>query len=98
MQKRPFHYFFITIIIVISLASTLQYAHANDLINVNTATSAQLVTVKGIGKKTAAKIIEYRKDNGDFTSIEDLIFVKGIGPKKMEKFRKALTVSGDTEE
>lgn len=53
-------------------------------ININTATSAQLQKIKGIGPALAEKIIEYRSEKGDFQSEEDLTKVSGIGTKKLE--------------
>ena len=57
--------------------------------NINTATSKQLAAIKGIGVKKAQAIIDYRQDNGDFVSLEQLLNVKGIGKgtlKKIEPF------------
>lgn len=56
-------------------------------ININTATVDQLQSLKGIGPKTAARIIAYRKRVGGFKSLEDLLQIKGIGPKTLNKFR-----------
>lgn len=56
-------------------------------ININTATLDQLETLKGIGPKTAARIIAQRKRVGYFRSLEDLMQIKGIGPKTLNKFR-----------
>lgn len=56
-------------------------------VSINTATLEELVTLPGIGPKTAEKIIQYRMENGLFQSVEDLIRVKGIGEKKLEKIR-----------
>ena len=56
-------------------------------ININTATLDQLQTLKGIGPKTAARIIAQRKKVGYFRSLEDLMQIKGIGPKTLNKFR-----------
>lgn len=56
-------------------------------ININTATLDQLETLKGIGPKTAARIIAQRKKVGYFRSLEDLMQIKGIGPKTLNKFR-----------
>ena len=63
-------------------------------INVNTASADQLQTIKGIGPKTADDIITYRKKNGDFKNIGELVEVNGIGDKKMETLTEELTVKG----
>lgn len=61
-------------------------------INLNTATQKQLVTLPGVGKKKAAAIIEYRTKNGKFKNLEDVMKVKGIGPKMLNKFKNQLTL------
>jgi competence protein ComEA len=61
-------------------------------IDLNTATAAQLDTVKGIGPVTAQKIIDYRSSNGRFSSVDELMNVSGIGPKTLEKMRSMLVV------
>lgn len=57
-------------------------------ISLNSASAKDLERLPGIGPATAAKIIEYRKAHGGFRSVDDLIHVKGIGPKKLEAVRK----------
>lgn len=60
-------------------------------VNINTASAEQLATnLKGIGMKKAQAIIEYRKEFGDFKSINELTAVKGIGEKTLEKNRAKL--------
>ena len=54
-------------------------------IDINTASSAELQTIKGIGPATAQKIIDYRDANGPFNSINDVVRVKGIGQKTLQK-------------
>jgi competence ComEA-like helix-hairpin-helix protein len=61
-------------------------------ININAADSAQLQLVPGIGPSTAEKILQMRKSYGAFKSVNDLMAVRGIGPKRLEKMRKYLTV------
>ena len=61
-------------------------------ININTAGATELQQVPGIGPSTAQKILDTRKSYGAFKSVDDLLAIKGIGPKKLEKMRKYLTV------
>jgi competence protein ComEA len=61
------------------------------VVHVNTASAAQLETIPGIGPATAKSIIEYRQRRR-LTSAEDLLDVKGIGKKKLERMRPFITV------
>jgi comEA protein len=61
-------------------------------INLNTAGATELQQVPGIGPSTAQKILDTRKSYGAFKSVDDLLAIKGIGPKKLGKMRKYLTV------
>lgn len=62
------------------------------LVNLNTATEAELQTVSGIGQKKAQDIIAYRETNGKFKSVDDLKNVSGIGAKTLEKLKDYVTV------
>ena len=61
-------------------------------VNINTATQTELETLSGIGPSTALKIIEYRNQNGDFGSIEELKNVPGIGDSKYEAIEDSIEV------
>jgi comEA protein len=61
-------------------------------VNLNTATALELQQVPGIGPSTADKILKMRKSYGPFKSVDDLRAIRGIGPKRMEKMRKYITV------
>ncbi|MBL0029296.1 MAG: ComEA family DNA-binding protein [Rhodanobacteraceae bacterium] len=63
-------------------------------ININTASAEQLTALNGIGEAKAAAIVEYRKANGPFKSVDQLVDVKGIGLKLVEKNRDLITVDG----
>ena len=66
------------------------------MVNINTATKEELVSLKGIGEKRAQEILDYRKKNGNFKSVDDLEKVPGIGPGLMKQLRSDLTVTGKT--
>ena len=65
-------------------------------VNINSATKEELTSLKGIGEKKAQAIIDYRKKNGDFKSVDDLEKVDGIGPGTMKQIRAQLSTSGKT--
>jgi competence protein ComEA len=52
-------------------------------VDVNTAPEAELETLDGVGPATAAKILAYRREHGGFRTVDDLLQVPGIGPKKL---------------
>ena len=65
---------------------------AQAAVNLNSATAADLQDVTGIGPKKAEAIVEYRKKNGQFKSVDDLDKVPGFGKSTVDKVRKDLTV------
>jgi competence protein ComEA len=67
-------------------------APAGGLVNVNTATAAELETLPGIGEVTAQAIIDHRTENGPFTSVDQLLDVTGIGDVTLENIRDLVTV------
>ena len=67
---------------------------STGIVNLNTATAADLEGLPGIGAKTAARIVEYRQKNGPFKKIEDLMNVRGLGEKNFLKLKPQLTLVG----
>lgn len=61
-------------------------------VNINTASEHQLRRLNGIGEVTARAIVEYREAHGEFKSADELLNVKGIGEKTLEKFRNRIIV------
>lgn len=61
-------------------------------ININRATAAQLDSLDGIGPVIAQRIIEYRKVNGSFTSVDDLQKVSGIGAAKFAQIKTKVRI------
>lgn len=62
------------------------------LININQADIKGLMSLKGIGEKKAAAIVEYRNSHGAFNNIEDLTEVKGIGEAIINKNRASISI------
>jgi competence protein ComEA len=62
------------------------------LININSATLAELDTLPGIGPVKAQSIIDFREDHGPFTSKEEILAVTGIGPATFDGIKELITV------
>ena len=81
------------VILITSLVFASGWANAAP-VNVNTADAQTLAkNINGIGPKKAQAIVTYRKSNGPFRTIKDLIKVKGIGQKTLDKNKSNLLFS-----
>ena len=67
-------------------------SRSTSIININRASAKELESLPGIGPVLAARIIEYRKSNGPFTSVDDLKKVPGVGGSKLAKFKEKIRV------
>ena len=65
---------------------------SSGLVNINTASAAELQTLSGIGPSMAQSIIDERTQNGAFASVDDLMRVSGIGEKKLAKIKDCICV------
>ncbi len=61
-------------------------------LDLNQATAVQLMQLPGIGPVLAQRIVEYRDQHGPFESVEELLRVRGIGPRRLERLRPYLFV------
>lgn len=71
-------------------------AAAAGVVNINTASAAELELLPGVGPALAGRIVAHREANGAFKSVDDLILVRGIGEKSLERIRPYVTTSGAT--
>jgi len=69
---------------------------AAGVVNVNSASAAELERLPGVGPSLAARIVEHRTKNGNFQKAEDLMLVKGIGEKSFERIKPYVALSGAT--
>jgi competence protein ComEA len=74
------------------IPATTESSSSTELININTASQAELESLPGIGPTTAQKIIQYREQNGPFVNTQDIINVSGIGPGTYERIKDLITV------
>lgn len=82
--------------LLLALALSLPlFASAGEPVNINTADAASIATsLNGIGDAKARAIVEYREKNGPFKSADELVNVKGVGLKTVEKNRDLIRTSG----
>ncbi len=65
---------------------------SSSLVNINTATKAELETLPGIGPSTAQNILDHRDANGPFQAIEHIMDVSGIGDGRFEQIQDLITI------
>jgi competence protein ComEA len=75
----------------VALAAAKAAPAPTGKVNINTASVEQLATLPGVGEKLAARIVEYRQKSGGFKSPQELMNVKGIGEKNLQKLEAFLT-------
>ena len=92
LKTSNFRKLVIMLIVIAFTFSGIVLAADSAKLDLNKATVNELVKLKGIGKKYAERIIEYREKNGDFEKIEDIMKVKGIGQKKFDAIKDFISV------
>ncbi len=78
-------------------ASKSKAAASDELrVNLNNGSAAELAQLPGIGVKVAARVVAYRKKNGPFQKIEEVMNVKGIGEKTFTRLQPHLFIEPDS--
>jgi len=89
----------LTAIVIASIGLTsfaAEQAAPSGVVNINTADVAQLSLLPRVGAKAAQRIVDYRKEHGNFQKAADLMQVKGFGDKTFERLSSYITVEGKT--
>ena len=86
----------LTTLLVTAAVPALAEEKISGVVNVNTASAAELEMLPGIGASRAKAVIEAREAKGGFKSLDDLLAVKGIGEASLAKLRPHLTLEGKT--
>lgn len=79
--------------LILALALSPMAVIASGPVDINTADAASLEQVKGIGPAKASAIVQFREQNGPFTSVDDLVQVPGLGEKTVAQIREQVSVS-----
>ena len=77
-------------VILPGMALAAPSAAQAQMVNINRASSEELQTLRGVGPALAARIVNYRDENGTFETLEDLQAVKGIGTAKFNKIKGSI--------
>jgi competence protein ComEA len=97
-DRRPMIGLVLIAVFALSFLSPLQAQSKATAkkVNINTASLDELQTLPRIGEKVAQRIVDYRKEHGDFKKIEELMKVKGIGEKTFKLIRDKIEVGSKT--
>jgi len=91
MRYRVFYWIGVFLVIGMLFCVPIS-ASAAQKVNINSATVEQLEALPHIGPKTAVRIVEYRKSHGRFNSVDELLVIKGIGEKRLQKIRTLISI------
>lgn len=75
-----------------------ELSEIKDKININTATKSELMLLDGIGETIAQRIVERRETVGEFTSIDQLFEIEGMGEKKYNGIKDYITIENQQSE
>src|SRR3954454_22055160 len=101
---RKSHLIVLSVILIATISSAAMAADSQPIastpitgiVNLNTADAAQLAMLPRVGAKAAQRIIDYRKEHGNFRKTSDLMQVKGFGEKSFEHDSPYVTCVGKT--
>jgi competence protein ComEA len=91
-SRKPQEFAYISPTISPIQAGVAETIQADTRIDINIATLAELDSLPGIGEEKAQAIVDFRENNGKFVSIEDLLYVPGIGQSLFDQIKDKIVV------
>ena len=82
--------------LILTLIAVMPASAADGVVNINSAGLDELMLLPRVGETVGQRIIDFRQENGEFKSTEDLLLVKGIGDRTFERIAPHVSVSGET--
>jgi competence ComEA-like helix-hairpin-helix protein len=95
-SERPYRVLGWLLVGLVSLSAGATRPGSAELLDLNTADAVALAELPGVGPTIAGRIVEYREEHGLFGSVEELLEVRGIGQKTLEKLRPLVRVGSGT--
>lgn len=95
-RLNPWTTLALLLVTALTLLGPAPAAAQSGVVNVNTADASELALLPRVGPSVAGRILEFREQNGDFTSVEDLMLVRGIGEKTFALMEPHVTIAGET--
>jgi competence protein ComEA len=86
------------LLVLVSAIASLPAAGAEGkkVVNINSADASELAMLPRVGPSVAGRIVDYRKENGPFKKVEDLMLVQGIGEKTFQLLKPYLALAGES--
>lgn len=91
-SKQPAEITYISPTFSEASGSAILEINSQRRLNINTASVEELDTLPGIGNEKAKAIVDFREKNGKFVSIDDLLYVPGIGQAILDQIKDKITV------
>ena len=96
MKHRRILTLILVALAITPVAWTAESSQPSGVVNINTASSEELELLPRVGPALAGRIIQFREANGPFSTVDEILAVKGIGENSFEKLEPFIVTSGAT--
>jgi len=96
MHRRTLLPVILGVLAVCALCTGAEGSQPSGVVNINTASAAELQLLPRVGPALAGRIIEFRETNGPFRTVDEILAVKGIGESSFERLEPYIVTNGAT--